>query len=406
MVDLTHLKLAGDVLLALSIVFLTFRLARSRGGQIASFETRQLESTLRGLIAEAGEASKSFNDQLAKRQRELERILFDASTAESRITRSLSNAEEQQGNLETQAGRVSRQIEELRIETKALLDAKSQLQNAAPRARAEIRHSAAVREQEFRSEETPSEFYSEATAATAPLAERVEVQHDTRTPIAAAPPVRQEASRHRARFIESAGAQPPRSELLQRSVEAEVVVEASQDYSGSITASSRQPAAATFSVRAEGEKRAVSAPRVNIYGDLLDEAAEPDYQPLTKQVERIKQPAAPALQSAAEGAYQKAEARAQLQRIYAAAEQLIRSGADLSTVAQKTALPIEELRAMAQVVEREREASKQHAEIDLESQVQSVDLTNLPKRQTVLTREQGDPRLGVLSGIKRQTQVL
>ena len=135
--------------------------------------------------------------------------------------------------------------------------------------------------------------------------------------------------------------------------------------------------------------RSVTA-KVNIYGDpIANQTASPTaYRPLATQIER--ELATP----------QREEPRATtisnpIEDIYTAAENMLRAGADLDSVSLATDIPISDLKLLAQYLSREAAVSNT---IEVEHQSTDSELERAPISN--------DPRLGVLGGIKRQTQVL
>lgn len=95
-------QLATDFALACSLIFLGYRLSRGTRSVKDAGKLASLEGSLRGLLAEAGQASTDLNQQLVKRQQTLEKLLFDLQSTESRINRSVSTAEQQHQALSAQ----------------------------------------------------------------------------------------------------------------------------------------------------------------------------------------------------------------------------------------------------------------------------------------------------------------
>lgn len=83
----------------------------------------------------------------------------------------------------------------------------------------------------------------------------------------------------------------------------------------------------------------------------------------------------------------KASPTAGIEDVYAAAEELLRAGNDLGAVSSRTKLPIEEVRALSQMIIGER-------------------AVKTPTTPTVSVTDESDPRLGVLATMKRQTITL
>lgn len=83
---------------------------------------------------------------------------------------------------------------------------------------------------------------------------------------------------------------------------------------------------------------------------------------------------------------------ATMEEIYTIAENLLQTGRTLEEVAARTRLPVDEVRMISQLLEREHLISRS-------SENEEKDEEHLPASSE-------DRRLGVLAGIKRQTQVL
>ncbi len=105
MSNLDIMKMASDIMLLLSLVWLSFRFVRTPGTGAWNSRMADLESSIRSLIREADEAGRSLGDQLARRQRELEKALYDAETIEGRINKAIIGAEDRKGQLDIQIGK-------------------------------------------------------------------------------------------------------------------------------------------------------------------------------------------------------------------------------------------------------------------------------------------------------------
>ncbi len=155
------------------------------------------------------------------------------------------------------------------------------------------------------------------------------------------------------------------------------------------------PAAAASRVTVDpaSEESTVSFGNVNIYGEpIAPPRAQPtkaaevpgramrramqSYSPLAAQIEKqVEARPAPA-------------AKAAIEEIYAQAEEMLRAGNDLAVVAGRTKLPIQEVRALSQMIIGEKAVKS--------DQPQTIELQP----------EQADPRLGVMATMKRQTITL
>ena len=94
-------KVGVDILLMLSIIYLAWRLAKPS----TSFDdgrVRQLEESLRSLIREAEESSRSLGDHLMRRQQGMEKLLHEFESAEGRIQRTVKGADTKISELENE----------------------------------------------------------------------------------------------------------------------------------------------------------------------------------------------------------------------------------------------------------------------------------------------------------------
>lgn len=92
MADLQIWKIAADVLLIMSLIYLSYRIAKGTTEPLER-KARGLEASLKMLLDEADQASKQLNDKLGKRQSELQKSLFDLKTLEDRLESSLTKSE-------------------------------------------------------------------------------------------------------------------------------------------------------------------------------------------------------------------------------------------------------------------------------------------------------------------------
>jgi len=112
-------KLATDVLLAGSLIYLCYRISRRPAAASVSLEAQNLEADLRKLVEEAGNSSRSLSVELRKRQQELEKLLFDLGTVEHRVNRAIVTAEERKGELEIEYTRAAQTVTEVRLQAES-----------------------------------------------------------------------------------------------------------------------------------------------------------------------------------------------------------------------------------------------------------------------------------------------
>jgi len=105
MIQTEWIKLAIDVGLLLSLVLFGLRMVKSSGPRVNLGRMTELEGSMRGLLREADHGSRALTDQLVRRQKDLEKLLFDIETIEGRLNRQITQAEERKGALEIVTGR-------------------------------------------------------------------------------------------------------------------------------------------------------------------------------------------------------------------------------------------------------------------------------------------------------------
>jgi hypothetical protein len=79
------IKVALDLLLVVAILYMTWRFISESPVTAHKRELRELQGGLQELISEASQSGKSLNDQLIRRQSNLEKLLLDFEDAERRL---------------------------------------------------------------------------------------------------------------------------------------------------------------------------------------------------------------------------------------------------------------------------------------------------------------------------------
>lgn len=102
-------KLTVDALLVGALLLLCYRFART-SAQGPSANAAVLEASLRALVREADAASNSFQAELTKRQKNLEQLLFDLESVETRVNRAVQSGEELKTSIELEV-RKQREIQ-------------------------------------------------------------------------------------------------------------------------------------------------------------------------------------------------------------------------------------------------------------------------------------------------------
>jgi len=87
-------KLATDVALILSVLYLSARFIRSHQSSVDTRELRDLEIVLKNLLKDADVASRALSESLTRRQQSLERVLSELDGGERRVATAVRSAEE------------------------------------------------------------------------------------------------------------------------------------------------------------------------------------------------------------------------------------------------------------------------------------------------------------------------
>lgn len=98
MEEMGFIKLVIDAGFVVAVVYLCHRTANGiRGNTSLDLnlpDPREVEHSIKSVVAEAEVAGRELTKELAKRQRSLEQILFDLETTESKIVRAVDQAEQ------------------------------------------------------------------------------------------------------------------------------------------------------------------------------------------------------------------------------------------------------------------------------------------------------------------------
>lgn len=284
-------QLIVDIGLITSVLTMTMRAFKSSRLPSMLPKTRELEASLRSLIGDAETAGLQLNDQLLRREQNIQRALTEIQQSEARIAKAVAEAEALQEKLQTTRTETVRVIQDL----------KNGFERGVQTERARF--------------EEPSAAPHMATSKVV-TSEQVSTPQQATTAQAAAQP---------SAFVEQTYPRTP----LQRSVE--VITTPEQ---GSASRQGSTPA--TKTVRAEGSTSMNAT---------------------------------------------------ELQKIYKAAEQMLKEGESMEHVAVHMKLPIEGVRLLAEMIEIEREEDSRG-------------------KKVAEARAASDSRLGALGAIRRQTSVL
>ncbi len=107
-------QLLVDIGLITSVLTLTTRAFKASRLPGILPKTRELESSLRDLIGEAEAAGLSLNDQLLRREQNIQKALLEIQQSEARIAQALTEAEALQGKLQVTRNETVRVIQDLK----------------------------------------------------------------------------------------------------------------------------------------------------------------------------------------------------------------------------------------------------------------------------------------------------
>lgn len=111
MTNFEILKLVTDFGLLGSLIYFAFRFIKVQA-PVNTWQLQELHSGLKSAIRDADQAGRGLNEQLFQRKQNLEKLLFDLETVESRINRAINNAEQRKGELELSINKAKRASEE------------------------------------------------------------------------------------------------------------------------------------------------------------------------------------------------------------------------------------------------------------------------------------------------------
>ena len=107
-------QLLVDIGLITSVLTMTVRAFKSSRLPSMLPKTRELEASLRGLIGDAETAGLQLNDQLLRREQNIQRALSEIQQSEARITKALAEAEALQSKLQQTRAETVRVIQDLK----------------------------------------------------------------------------------------------------------------------------------------------------------------------------------------------------------------------------------------------------------------------------------------------------
>lgn len=108
-------QLLVDIGLITSILTLTTRAFKASRLPGILPKTRELETSLRALIGEAEAAGLQLNDQLLRREQNIQKALSEIQQSESRIIKAIADADELQSKLQVTRNETVRVIQDLKV---------------------------------------------------------------------------------------------------------------------------------------------------------------------------------------------------------------------------------------------------------------------------------------------------
>ena len=233
-------QLLVDIGLITSVLTMTVRAFKSSRLPSMLPKTRELEASLRGLIGDAETAGLQLNDQLLRREQNIQRALSEIQQSEARIAKAIAEAEALQSKLQ-----------QTRVETvRVIQDLKTGFERGVQVERSRIDEQSAAMN-------------------TAPVQATTDYQHTPQTPGYQAP--QPQSAPQSPAFVEQSYARSP----LQRSVEVATTTTASvppNPASAGVTQSGRRTAQAQPSA-AELQKVYKSAEMMLKDGQTLESVA-------------------------------------------------------------------------------------------------------------------------------------
>jgi len=189
-------QLLVDIGLITSVLTLTTRAFKTSRLPGMLPKTRELESSLRNLIGEAEAAGLSLNDQLLRREQNIQKALLEIQQSEARIVQALTEAQALQDKLQVTRNETVRVIQDLKAGFERGVQAeRAKVEERQPSAIVappqQVAHTQAVQPpspqtQEQRSSPERSSDFVEQTYPRTPLQQSVAVSAVTQMPKSAA----------------------------------------------------------------------------------------------------------------------------------------------------------------------------------------------------------------------------
>lgn len=172
-------QLLVDIGLITSVLTMTARAFKSSRLPSMLPKTRELEASLRALIGDAETAGLQLNDQLLRREQNIQRALSEIQQSEGRITKAIAEAEALQNKLQQTRVETVKVIQDLKIgfergvqsERARLEEQSAALHSVHPQVGAPVHHA------------PPAPTYQAAPVQSAPQPHTFVEQTYTRTPL-------------------------------------------------------------------------------------------------------------------------------------------------------------------------------------------------------------------------------
>lgn len=280
-----------------------------------------LESSLRTIVREAETSSLRLTEELSRRQKSMEELLYDLETVEHRVNKAIDQAQ-------AASRRVTKQ--ESRREPSASVETHSDSRLSASQPRQSVASSP-----NYDSVPEPASFETHSQRA---VPQRVSSAPQGGSPYEAAA----RSSAHQTQQVAQSRAQ-----------QAAPSKQAVNIYGEPIAAAEAAPQRATTPVMQGQQSQMRNRPE---QGEGRGSRSS-----LEQQVERqqVSQPAMSMSESTGAG----------LEEVYARAEQLLKAGQSLEAVVARTRLPFGEVQMLSQVVGQEQAAQREAAATDADSRL-------------------------------------
>lgn len=187
-------QLLVDIGLITSVLTMTTRAFKSSRLSSMLPKTRELESSLRTLIGDAEAAGLQLNDQLLRREQNIQKALSEIQQSEARIVKAIADAEALQGKLQVTRAETVRVIQDLKQgfeqgvqSERSRLEERTAAHESVPQAPRQAQSAppsyAARHDERERGQEPEDTTFVAQSYGRSPLQQRVEVVQSPSRPL-------------------------------------------------------------------------------------------------------------------------------------------------------------------------------------------------------------------------------